>query len=197
VSPPLSHKSDATFLEWQRACEKTNANLKTLKHIFLSVITTEATQQVVDKIYAKKTGFASRGWADFPVWNQRITVEPDSDEFLALLASIQVKGIVWMLLQHREQLGQKTITKMSVFKDEVTGEPGYDALHRGPCLYIELGDMQSGAGKTGAGPSGAGPSGAGPSGAGPSGAGPSVAGKKGAEQPPAGEPDPKRQKIGR
>ena len=192
MSPPLSHKSDATFLEWQRACEKTNTNLKTLKHIFLSVITTDATQQIVDKIYAEKTGFASRGWADFPVWNQRMTVEPDSDEFLALLASVQVKGIVWMLLQHREQLGQKTITKMSVFKDEVTGEPGYDALHRGPCLYIELGDVQSGAGKPAAGKTGTGPSGAGPSRAGPS-----VAGNKGAEEPAAGQPDPKRQKISR
>lgn len=192
MSPPLSHKSDANFLEWQRACEKTNTNLKTLKHIFLSVITTDATQQIVDKIYAEKTGFASRGWADFPVWNQRMTVEPDSDEFLALLASVQVKGIVWMLLQHREQLGQKTITKMSVFKDEVTGEPGYDALHRGPCLYIELGDVQSGAGKPAAGKTGTGPSGAGPSRAGPS-----VAGNKGAEEPAAGQPDPKRQKISR
>lgn len=111
----------------------------------------------MDEIYAKKTGFVSRGWGDFPPWNQRLTVEADTDEYLALLASVQLKGIMWMLLQHREQLGHKTITKISVFKDEVTGELGYDALHRGPCVYIELGDVQSGAGPSGFAKSVAGP----------------------------------------
>jgi hypothetical protein len=157
-------------------------NLKTLKHIFLSVITTPTTQQIVDHIYAKNTGFVSRGWGDFPPWNQRLTVEADTDEYLALLASVQLKGIMWMLLQHREQLGHKTITRISVFKDEVTGEVGYDALHRGPCVYIELGDVQSGAGNTGAGPSGAGKAVAEPSGSGPSGAGNPGAGNPGAGQ---------------
>jgi len=92
-----------------------------------------------------------------------------------------------MLLQHREQLGHKTITRMSVFKDEVTGEVGYDALHRGPCVYIELGDVQSGAGYTGAGPSGAGKAVAGPSGSGPSGAGDPGVGQAGAASSGAGK----------
>lgn len=109
----------------------------------MSVITTHATQQIVDEIYAAKTGFQLTGWADLRPWNQRITVEPDTDEYLALFASTQVKGIMWMLLQHREQLGKKTIKSISVFKDDVTGEPGYDALHRGPSIYLELEDVQS------------------------------------------------------
>jgi hypothetical protein len=125
-----------------------------------------------------------------------LTVEADTDEYLALLASVQLKGIMWMLLQHREQLGHKTITRISVFKDEVTGEVGYDALHRGPCVYIELGDVQSGAGNTGAGPSGAGKAVAGPSGSGPSGAGKRPADGP-AEAGPSGDRPAKAAKIGR
>jgi hypothetical protein len=190
-SPPLSHQSDMAFLEWKRACTKYNTNTNTLKHIFFSVIRAHEMQEVVHHIHTAKTGREMESMSDLPLWDKRITLEPGTDEFLALFATVQVKGIMWMLLQHREHLGHKTIKKMCIFLDERTGVDD-DYEPRGPSIYIELGDVQSGAGKTGAGPSVAGKTGAGPSGAGPL-----VAGKKGAEEPAAGQPDPKRQKISR
>jgi len=74
VSPPLSHKSDIAFLEWKRACTKYNTNPKVLKHIFLSVITTDSTQQVVDHVFQAKMGQVLSSWSDLPLWDQRLTL---------------------------------------------------------------------------------------------------------------------------
>lgn len=143
VSPPLSHKSDMAFLEWKRACTKYNTNPKVLKHIFLSVIMTDSTQQVVDHVFHSKMGRVLSSWSDLPLWDQRLTLQPNTEEFDALLATVQLKGIMWMLLQHREQLGKKYIKKMCIFKDEITGVvPDNDPEDRGPSIYLELEDVQ-------------------------------------------------------
>jgi hypothetical protein len=149
-SPPLSHQSDMAFLDWKRACTKYNTNTNTLKHIFFSVIRAPATKEVVHHIYGAKMGYELESMGGLPLWDQRVALEPGSDEFLALFATVQVKGIMWMLLQHREQLGQKTIKKMCIFKDEMTGVgPDNEPQERGPSVYIELGDVQSGASQSG------------------------------------------------
>ena len=115
ISPPLSHQSDMAFLDWNRACTEHDVNPKNLKHIFLSVITTPETQQVVDHVFAETMGRSLNSVADLPLWDKRMTLMPETDEFEALVATAQVKGIVWMLLQHREHLGKKTIKQISVF----------------------------------------------------------------------------------
>lgn len=149
-SLPLSHQSDMAFLDWKRACTKYNTNTNTLKHIFLSVITTPATKEVVHHVYEAKMGHALGSMGDLPLWDQRITVEPGTDEFFALFATVQIKGIMWMLLQHREELGKKTIKIMCIFKDEITGVvPGNEPEERGPSIYLELADVQSGGAQSG------------------------------------------------
>jgi len=48
-----------------------------------------------------------------------------------------------MLLQHREQLGKKSVKKMCIFKDEITGVvPDNDPEDRGPSIHLELEDVQ-------------------------------------------------------
>lgn len=141
-SPPLSHKSDIAFLEWKRVCAKYRTDTKHLKHIILSVITTPATQKVVKQIF-QDHGRTVSDWTKLPLWEQRLTFGPDSNEGKALLATVQVKGIMWMLIQHRQQLGKKAIKQISVFKDEITGMDDDHATElRGPSFYLELEDVQ-------------------------------------------------------
>lgn len=59
-----------------------------------------------------------------------------------------------MLVQHREHLGQKAITSISVFRGESHGKAA------GPTFYIELEDVQSGGEQPAAGQSEAEQSGA-------------------------------------
>lgn len=142
VSPPLSHESDMLFLDWKRACAKHHVDPKSLKHIFISTIQASETQQVVEHVFHDH-GKTLTSWNEVPLWEQKLTFEPDTDEGKALLATTQVKSIMWMLVQHRESLGKKAIKQMSVFKDELTGiDDDHDARYRGPSLYLELEDVQ-------------------------------------------------------
>jgi hypothetical protein len=139
-SPPLSHCSDMTFLESKRACTKYNTNLKTLKHTFIAMVQTHATQEVVNHILGR-TGY---DWSTLPAWPQRHTFQTSTIEGETLLGTVQLKTIMWMLIQHREHLGKKAVKTISVFKDDMTGGSGA-ANHpegRGPAIYIELEDIQ-------------------------------------------------------
>lgn len=72
-----------------------------------------------------------------PKWDQRLTFQPTSDEGKALQGTVQLQGIMWMLVQHREHLGRKAVRSISVFGGD------YPAVY-GPTFYIELEDLQSG-----------------------------------------------------
>jgi len=143
VSPPLSHKSDMAFLDWKRACAKYATNPNTLRHIFLSNIKFEATQQAVQYVFNAKMGHFPSSWSDLPLWDQKMTFLPDTEGYQALLATVQLKGIFWMLLQHREQLGKKSIKEISIFKDDIMGiGEGNDPEDRGPSIYIEVENVE-------------------------------------------------------
>ena len=155
-SPPLSRSSDIAFLEWKRACDKSKTDLKSLKHIFISVVVTPETRHVVATILkdmGKPITDAADVWANqLPGWAQKLTFHPDSDEGKVMFGTIQLKGIMWMLVQHREHLGHKAIKSVSIFRG---GPPETDyGPPFGPTFYIELEDVQSGAGPSGAGQSG-------------------------------------------
>lgn len=159
-SPLLSHSSDIAFLKWKRACEKSQTDVKSLKHIFISVILTPSTQDVVATVL-KNMGTPITDRADFwnnhlPGWEQKLTFQPDSDEGKALYGTVQVKGIMWMLVQHREHLGHKAIKSISVFRGG--NSPGERVF--GPIFYIELEDVQSDGVQPAAGQSEVGQSGA-------------------------------------
>lgn len=186
-NPPLSRSSDMTFLAWKRACEKHKTDPQSLKHVFISIVMTPKTQQVVASIL-QKMGKPIDDRADVwgnqtPRWEQKLTFQPDSDEGKALLGTIQLKGVVWTLLQHRAHIGWKTIKSISVFRGEWSGSDR-DSQTRvyGPSFYIELEDVQSRAGPSGSGPSGSGPSGSGKSGSRKSGLGQSGSKQSGSKQ---------------
>lgn len=127
-SPPLSHKSDIAFLEWKRACTKYGVNTRGLKHVFLSVILTEETQKAVKDVLERK-GKAIEGFDELPDWREAECLTLDTVYGKAMLGTIQLQGIAWMLLQHREHLGRKTIKQICIFKDTNTEDAG-----RGPSV---------------------------------------------------------------
>lgn len=142
ISPPLSHNSDITFLEWKRACREDNKNINSLQRLFLTTIQSESTRAIVKHIFATR-GNPLKRWGDLPVWKNRIRFPRESSEAAALLATPQVKSIAWMLMQHRAELGMKYIKYISVFKDDNAGtdEEKYPDFWWGPTLYVELADM--------------------------------------------------------
>jgi hypothetical protein len=137
------------FLEWKRACDKSRTDPKSLRHIFIHVVVTPSTQNVVATILhsmGKPINDRYDVWGkQLPRWEQKLTYQPDSDEGKALLGTIQLKSIMWMLVQHREHLGQKAVKSISLFRGTYP-ETGLDTsgpkVH-GPDLYIELEDVQS------------------------------------------------------
>lgn len=139
VSPPLSHMSDMTFLAWKGVCAKYQTDLKSLKHIFISIIMTPETQNVVASIMQSMgTHITDREdvWNNqLHGWEQKLTFQPNSDEGKALHGTVQIKGIMWMLVQHRASLGQKAIKSISIFRGEGHGHVS------GPTFYIELEDV--------------------------------------------------------
>lgn len=135
-SPPLSHESDMAFLDWMRACNAHHTDPKSLKHIFLSIILNDTTKEVVKKALANKSYNIDDDWVRLPSWDGRVTFELDSKEGRAVLATFQVKGIMWMLIQHRHHLGMKKFKRISVFKDS---DPEREV--RGPSVHLELEDI--------------------------------------------------------
>lgn len=130
------------FLDWKRACTRFNTSPKALKHLLLALVTSETTQHVVQSIFLNR-GRSVPTWADLPSWVDRLTLQPDSFEGRALLATVQLKEVMWMLIRHREHLGKKTIRQISLFKDELTGEDdAHDVSVRGPSIYLELEDVR-------------------------------------------------------
>lgn len=148
-SPPLSHSSDMAFLAWKRSCEKHQTDLKSLRHIFISIVTTPSTQNVVASILRNRgTRFTDRAdlWTNqLPRWGQKLTFLHDSDEGKALHGTVQLKAITWMLVQHREHLGMKAVKSISLFRGVLPGSGAKPDILKGPTFYIELEDVQSGA----------------------------------------------------
>lgn len=131
-SPPLSHKSDLTFLEWKRACAQSHSSMKNLRHIFLSVILTPETHEAVRLIYAKMDR-AVEDFSQLPKWAEKDCWTPEEESGRVLLGTIQVQGLVWMFLQHRAGLGKKEIKRVCVFGDTNEVDEG-----RGPSVYVEV-----------------------------------------------------------
>jgi len=69
-------------------------------------------------------------------WANSIKFTPDMEEFAALVSTVNVKSVMWMLLQHRATLGPKTIVAITAY------DPDPDSSGRYlPDLMIEIGPI--------------------------------------------------------
>ncbi|WQF77168.1 hypothetical protein CDEST_02182 [Colletotrichum destructivum] len=81
-----------------------------LKVIFRAHITYEQTLNII--VQALRKG----GHQRIPGWDERVTFPMDSDEGLAILGTTHGASTAWMLIQHKQKLGLKTIKEVVVWE---------------------------------------------------------------------------------
>lgn len=126
------------FLDWQRACAIHNVEPKSLKHVFLALVRTPESQVAIEEAFVYIKHPLTNGWKELPEWEDpKSRFALDTEAGRLLLGTVQVKGIMWMLLQHREYFGNKAVKRLSVFKPSSTMSRQPE-----PNMYLELEDVQ-------------------------------------------------------
>jgi hypothetical protein len=108
--PKLKFWSDVTFLEFQKFMKDSNQAMDSLKAVWQRMIINPDTRELAARLTRVNE------WTDVPDWPGK-DFKPGTDEFASLIGSDNGKSIVYLLLQHRTQLGARTITNARVWKD--------------------------------------------------------------------------------
>ncbi|GAD94426.1 hypothetical protein MYCGRDRAFT_89049 [Paecilomyces variotii No. 5] len=126
--PQCRKWSDVTFLEWQ---ELAGGDIQNLRHVFHSAVVNEDTLELMQDAL----GEDDAEWWFNPEYsgiaNGR-SFFPGQAEFQALLYSPNIRGLAWLLIQHKPQLGLREINKITVF-GKIDDQAAYAAL------YLEVG----------------------------------------------------------
>ncbi|KAK4546125.1 hypothetical protein LTR36_002262 [Oleoguttula mirabilis] len=133
VPPPLKQWSDVAFLEYQAECQAQNHDMKNLKYIFRYGCQNYDTSYVVDAIFDPDQANPDNV-EQAPLWSQRKVYTLDTEQGKALLGTPNGNGIAWFLIQHRQQLGQKRVKSVSIFRENEREGVTYT----GPCLLFEI-----------------------------------------------------------
>ena len=128
--PPLKQQSDVIYLEFTRLMKLNKKPVDKLKGFFRPYIVNSETRSIV----AKTLRIPLDQFSMIPEWPGR-DFEPGSDEFAALLASPNGRGVAWFLATHKD-LGHKTISSIRVFKDF------------GLCILFVFEDVKGGLGQS-------------------------------------------------
>lgn len=108
--PKLKFWSDVTFLEFQKFMRDSGQPIDALKAVWHRAIINVNTRDLAARLCAVDD------WTSVPDWPGK-DFKLGSEGFAALIGSDNGKGVVHLLLQHREQLGSKTVTNARVWKD--------------------------------------------------------------------------------
>jgi hypothetical protein len=106
---PLQTWADVTFLEWANACNGDEKCVKGLKVITKCHAQNNATMRVGNQALG-----GSNSWG---VWPGK-TLSNGSDQFAALMATPSGRGVAWLLLTHRDQLGWKSVKSVNLWSDK-------------------------------------------------------------------------------
>ncbi|KAK4500239.1 hypothetical protein PRZ48_008428 [Zasmidium cellare] len=145
--PALSRPSDLMFLQYQQLCAKKGTNPRDLRLSILHDVGKPETAQVLDHILkskgAKKAVKPGKGKYEAPIWNNRLTLNPNTDAFNAVLSTPDTAPLVFLLLQHKEQLGLKRIKAIhiSLGSKQAPGDPNE---YLGSTLTFEFEDLEKG-----------------------------------------------------
>jgi len=101
--------SDLTFLTWQHLCSTAGTDVGGLKYVFQVSISNTETEDMMDEAL-------SRSGATYGDWENRQTWYAGSEEYNALLGTPNSSGVAWLLINHKRQMGIKTIKAISVFE---------------------------------------------------------------------------------
>ncbi|KAI2476619.1 hypothetical protein Ptr902_11966 [Pyrenophora tritici-repentis] len=104
----LQHWLDIAFLQYLSTFPSPPPQPLPLKYIFQLTIMNETTCEILKSVIAKQDAEECGSWPG-------LTFDIDSEEGRAILGSPNGAGVAWMLLQHRLQLGERQIEKVTVF----------------------------------------------------------------------------------
>ncbi|KAJ9270908.1 hypothetical protein DTO212C5_3133 [Paecilomyces variotii] len=120
--PKCRRWSDVTFLQWQHMAQ---GNVQNLNHVFRETITNQDTRSIMRRVLGKPDSW--NDWDELHSASRWRSFYPQSDEFNALLYTPNVRGVAWLLIQHKQQLGRRIITQITTF--------GADFQ---PALYLKI-----------------------------------------------------------
>ncbi|GAB1743600.1 hypothetical protein NU219Hw_g526t2 [Hortaea werneckii] len=149
--PKIKQWSDIVALTWLHLTTTTGGAHQpptNLRWLFRRIIRNDDTQNVIGYVCKqKKVGQARPKGVTGPPWQAPIwpglVVRPEESAgegefFNALLATPNANGVVWLLAQHREQLGWKTVRSIRVWSDMPS------SVVYSPSMLLEIGDVQGG-----------------------------------------------------
>lgn len=108
----LQHWSDLTFLTWQKLVSS-KAQMQSLKGVVHCKVSNRFTIAVIESLLEKRGRLRSQHVGRVV---EQYT-EQDGEDFLALLGSPNGSGTGFMLAQHKDQLGRKTVKSISVVQE--------------------------------------------------------------------------------
>lgn len=106
---PLQTWADVTFLGWADACKGNEKCVKGLKVITKCHSQSNATMRIADQALG-----GTDGWG---LWPGK-SFSKGSDQFAALMATQSGRGVAWLLLTHREQLGWKSVKSVNLWSEK-------------------------------------------------------------------------------
>ncbi|KAF5723314.1 hypothetical protein FMUND_1948 [Fusarium mundagurra] len=121
---PVTHIkkwSDATWMQWDRVCTEADGDVKDMKYIIRSKIANYATLEIILRaILSRYEKNPRRNKKTIGTWRNKLTFNAakDKEEFPAILGSPNGAGAAFMLINHKERLGVKTIKRIDVFVPE-------------------------------------------------------------------------------
>jgi len=124
---PFAQYSDVLFLEYSKLCGRAKADISALKHFLFLNIENPNTWSTVLKVLMNKND----GKMDIPLW-PGTEFSMNEAEGRALLGTQIGAPVAWMLIQHKQAFGAKSVVKVwflrTVFRifvlihDRCTGE---------------------------------------------------------------------------
>ncbi|KAI4251792.1 MAG: hypothetical protein L6R42_008231 [Xanthoria sp. 1 TBL-2021] len=115
--------SDIAFAMWEAVTSFAGKNVKDLRFIAQQAIQHVFTQTIINRLVEGKLGEVR-------------TFERGTEAFLALLGTPSGAGAVYLLMQHKRQLGRKTIVRATVF-----GKAQAQWAQHGPDVVFEIRDV--------------------------------------------------------
>ncbi|KAK3677536.1 hypothetical protein LTR78_002386 [Recurvomyces mirabilis] len=140
VAPPLHFWSDVAYIEYLDRAKSEEVDVSRLTSVFQVKVNNVYTRPLVLFLLQKHLGKAV---TDFPNLQNRVIWSMDSEAGRALLGSPNGAGVAWLLIQHKETLGQKRIKNVIVYVDKWQREEAPRSHNHLPNLIFELEDVQA------------------------------------------------------
>ena len=144
---PLTHWSDVVFLQYDELCTRSidDVEVKGLKYVVRNQIDTPETTDMVFEACNRHGNQYKMGVHGPPMFAERWILKPDSNvesersAFYAILSTPHGAGVTFLLAEHKDRMGRKTIKSISVSSEQYwRTRRNYEECK--PTLVFEIGD---------------------------------------------------------